>query len=63
MRRVFGPKKKEVVGGWRGLHNEQLHNWYASQNIIKMIKSRRMRRVGHVARMGGMRNVYNILVE
>jgi hypothetical protein len=52
LRKIFGPKRDEVVGGWRKLHNEKLHNLYCSQSIIRMIKSRRMRCVGHVARMG-----------
>jgi hypothetical protein len=43
LRRIFGPKREEVVGGWRRLHNEELHNLYASPNIIRVIKSRRMR--------------------
>jgi hypothetical protein len=55
LRRIFGHKKEEVGGGWRTLHNEELHNLYASQNIIRMIKSRRMLWAEHVARMGGMR--------
>jgi hypothetical protein len=50
--RLFGPKREEEAGGWRRLHNEELHNLYTSPNIIKMIKSMRTRRVGHVARMG-----------
>jgi len=50
-----------VVGGWRRLHNEKLHNFYTSPNIIRVIKSRRMRWVGHVAYMGEMRNAYKIL--
>jgi hypothetical protein len=45
----FGPKKDEVMGGWRKLHNEELHNSYSSPNIIGMYKSRRMRWAGHVA--------------
>jgi hypothetical protein len=49
-----------VTGGWRKLHNEELHNLYSSPSIIRMIKSRRMR--GHVARMGEKRNAYRILV-
>jgi hypothetical protein len=52
LRRIFGPKRDEVTGGWRKLHNEQLHNLYSSPSIIRMIKSRRMRLAGHVARMG-----------
>jgi hypothetical protein len=51
LRRIFGPKRDEVTGGWRKLHNEKLHNLYPSQNIIRMIKSRRIRWAGHVARM------------
>jgi hypothetical protein len=49
--RIFGPKRDDVTGEWRKLHNEELHNLYSSPNIIRMIKSRRMRSVGHVARM------------
>jgi hypothetical protein len=52
LRRIFGPKRDEVTGAWRKLHNEELHSLYSSPSIIKMIKSRRMRRAGHVARMG-----------
>jgi hypothetical protein len=51
LRRIFGPKRDEATGGWRKLRNEELHNLYASPSIIRMIKSRRMRRAGHVARM------------
>jgi hypothetical protein len=53
LRRIYGPKRDEVTGGWRKLHNEELHSLYSSPNIIRMIKSRRMRWAGHVARMGG----------
>jgi hypothetical protein len=60
LRRMFGPK---VAGGWRRLHNEEFHNLYASPSIIKLINSRKMRRAGHVARMGEMRNVYSIFVR
>jgi hypothetical protein len=52
LRRIFGPKRDEVTGGWRKQHNEELHNLYSSPNIIRMIKARRMRCAGHVARMG-----------
>jgi hypothetical protein len=55
-------KKEEVTGDWRKLHNEELHNLYSSPNIIRMIKSWRMRWAGHVARMGETRNAYRILV-
>jgi hypothetical protein len=51
-----------VTGGWKKLHNEELHNLYSSPSIITIIKSRRMRGVGHVARMGEKRNVYMLLV-
>jgi hypothetical protein len=51
LRRIFGPKRDEVTGGWRILHNEELHDLYSSLNMIRMIKSRRMRWAGHVARM------------
>jgi hypothetical protein len=54
---LFGPKRDEVIGGWRKLHNEELRNLYCSPSIIRMIKSRRMRMAEHVARMG-----YRILV-
>jgi hypothetical protein len=50
--RIFGPKRDEATGCWRGLHNEELCNLYFSPNVIRMIKSRRMRWAGHVARMG-----------
>jgi hypothetical protein len=58
LRRIFGPKRDRVTGGWRKLHNEELHNFYSSPSIIRIIKSRRMRWAGHVARMGEKRNVY-----
>jgi hypothetical protein len=51
-----------VTGDWRKLHNEELHNLYSSPNIIRMIKSRRMRWAGHVARKGETRNAYRIVV-
>jgi hypothetical protein len=59
---VFGSKKEGVTGGWRKLHNEELHNLYSSPNIIRIMKSRRMRWTGHVARMEEKRNVYRLLV-
>jgi hypothetical protein len=62
LRRIFGPKRDEVTGGWRKLHNEELHNLYSSPSIIRMTKSRKMRWAGHVARMGEKRNAYRILV-
>jgi hypothetical protein len=61
LRRIFGPKR-DVTGDWRKLHNEELHNLYSSPNIIRMIKSRRVRRAGHVARMGETKNAYRILM-
>jgi len=61
LRRIFGHKRGEVAGGWRRLHNEELHNMYASPDTIRMFKSRRMRGTGHVARIE-MRNIYKILV-
>jgi hypothetical protein len=52
LRKIFGQKRDEVTGGWRILHNEELHNLYSSPSIIRMIKSRRISWAGHVARMG-----------
>jgi hypothetical protein len=62
LRRIFGPKREEVTGEWRKLHNEELHDLYCSTSIIRIIKSRRMRWAGHVARMGEKRNAYRLLV-
>jgi hypothetical protein len=62
LRRIFGPKRDEVTGEWRKLHNEELHNLYSLPNIIRMIMSRRMRWAGYVARTVAKRNVYRILV-
>jgi hypothetical protein len=62
LRRIFGPKRDEVTGGWRKLHNEELHGLYSLPSIVRMIKARRMRWAGHVARMGEERGAYNILV-
>jgi hypothetical protein len=61
LRRIFEPKRDEVTGYWRNLHNEELHNLYSSPSIIRVIKRKRMKLVGHVARMGEKRNAYNIL--
>jgi hypothetical protein len=61
LRRIFGLKREELVGGWRRLHNEELHNSYASPNIVRVLKSRSMWWVGHVARVGEMINAYYIL--
>jgi hypothetical protein len=62
LRRIFEPKNKEMVRGWKGLHNDELHNLYTSPSSIRVIKSRRIRWIGHAAHMGEMRNVYSILV-
>jgi hypothetical protein len=58
LRRIFGPKKDEVTGGWRKLYNEELHNLYSSRSVIRMIKSRRMRWAGHLTRLGERGNAY-----
>jgi hypothetical protein len=58
LRRIFGPKRDEVTGEWRKLHNKELHDLYSLPSIIRLIKSRRMRWAGHVARMGEKRNAY-----
>jgi hypothetical protein len=63
LKRIFGPKRDEVTGYWRKPHNEELHNLYSSSNIIRMIKSKRMRWTAHVARMGTKRNAYKVLVR
>ena len=60
LRRVFGPKREEVTGEWRKLHNEELSDLYFLPNIMRVVKSRRMRWAGHVARMG--RGEYRVLV-
>ena len=62
LRRIFGPRKDEVTGEWRRLHNEELNDLYFSPNIVRVIKSRRMRWAGHVARMGEERGVYMVLL-
>jgi len=64
LRRIFGPKREEDVdGSWRKLHNDELHSLYSSPNIFRVIKSRRMRWAGHVARMGKGRDIYRVLVK
>ena len=62
MRRLLWPKRNEVTKEWRKLHNEELNYLYSSPNIVQVIKSRRMRWAGHVARMGERRGVYRVLV-
>ena len=60
LRRIFVPRMDEVTGDWRRLHNEELNDLYSSPNIVRVIKSGRMRWVGHVARMGEERGVYRV---
>ena len=62
LRRIFGPRKDEVTGEWRKLHNEELNDLYCSPNIVRVIKSSRLRLAGHVVRMGEERGVYRVLV-
>ena len=62
LRRIFGPRWDEVTGDWRRLQNEELNDLYCSANIVLVIKSRRVRWTGHVARMGEERGVYRVLV-
>ena len=62
LRRIFGHKRDEVTGEWRKLHTEELNDLYCSPNIIWVIKSRRMRWAGHIARLGERRDVYRVLV-
>jgi hypothetical protein len=61
VRRIFGPKRGEVTGEWRKLHNEERH-LYSSPDIIRQVKSRRMRWAGNVARLGEERKIYKVLV-
>jgi hypothetical protein len=63
LRRIFGPRRDEVTGEWRKLHNEELHNLYSYPDIIRQVTSRRMRWAEHVVRMGEERKVYKVLVE
>jgi hypothetical protein len=62
LRRVFGPKRDEVTGEWRTLHNEELNDLYSLPNIVRVVKSRRKRWAGHLAHMGEERFVYRVLV-
>jgi hypothetical protein len=62
LRRIFGPKMDEVTGEWRKLHNEELRDLYSLPSLIRIIKSRKMRWAGHVARMGEKRNAYRFFV-
>ena len=62
LRRIFEPTRHEVTGEWRRLHNEELNDLYCSPNIVRVIKSGRMRWAGHVARMGEEREVYRVLM-
>jgi hypothetical protein len=61
LRRVFGPKRDELTGKWRKLHNEMLNNLYSLPNIVRIVKSRRMRWAGHMARMGDNMGVHRVL--
>jgi hypothetical protein len=62
LRRIFWPKRDEVTGEWRKLHNEELNDLYCSPCVVQVIRSRRIRWAGHVARMGEKRSVYGVLV-
>jgi hypothetical protein len=62
LKRVFGPKRDEMTGEWRKLHNEELNDLYSLPNIVRVVKSRRMRWAGHAARMGEYRGVQEVLM-
>jgi len=61
-RRIFGPRENKVTGEWRRLHNEEINDLYSSPDIVRLIKSRRMKWMGHVAYMGERRGVYRLLL-
>jgi hypothetical protein len=63
LRRIFGAKRYKLAGEWRKLHNEELNDLHSSPNIVRVIKSRRMRWAGYVARMGERRGLYRVLVR
>ena len=63
LRRIFGSRRDEVTGKWSRLHNEELNDLYSSPNIVRVVKSRRMRCAGHVARMGEERGAFRVLVR
>jgi hypothetical protein len=63
LRKIFGPKRDDITGEWRRLHNEELYDLYSSPNITRVIKSRRIRWAGHVARMGKKTGAYTVLVR
>ena len=62
LRKIYGPKRDEMTGEWRRLHNEELHGLYDSPDVVRIMKSRRLRWAGHVARMGEKRRLYSIVV-
>ena len=62
VRKIFGAKRDKITGEWRNLHNAELHALYSSPNIIRSLKSRRLRWVGHIAHMEQSRNAYRVLV-
>jgi hypothetical protein len=62
LKTIFGPKREEVTGGWRKLHKKELHNFYSSPNIIRIIKSKRMKWVGHVPCMAETGSTYKIFI-